>query len=125
MAKISHMMSSGFSPREALAINGGNFSDGTLKATGTNKATSLALTSVDSYIATVSSGTGVSLIPCDQGDDMSVFNGGANALLVYTPIGISDTITNLSANAGFTVSSMKGCWFNKVTGSIWMVNYSK
>lgn len=125
MAKISHMMAAGFSPAEALRVNGGNFSSGGLKATGTNKATSLQLTEVDSYVATVSSGTGVCLVQGDQGDDMSIFNGGANALLVYTPIGIADTITNLSANAGFTVSSMKGCWFNKVTSSLWMVNYSK
>lgn len=125
MAKISHLMASGMPAKMALSVNGGNFSSGGLKATGTTKATALQLTDVDSYVSICSSGTGVNLIGGDQGDDFSVFNGGANALLVYTQQGSTDTITNSSANAGFTVSSMKGVWFNKVTGSLWMVNYSK
>ncbi len=54
---------------------------------------------------------------------MKVYNGGANALLVYT--NGSDSFTNLSSNAGFTVSSMKGCMFDKVTSALVFVNYSK
>lgn len=125
MAKISYMMAAGMPARMALTVNGGNFSAGGVKGTGTTKATALQLTDVDSYVAICSSGVGVSLIAGDQGDDFSVFNGGANALLVYTVQGGTDTITNLSTNAGFTISSMKGAWFNKVTGTLWMVNYSK
>lgn len=125
MAKISHLMSAGMPAKMALAVAGGNFSAGGLKGAGTTKATALQLTEADTYVSICSSGVGVNLIQGDQGDDFSVFNGGANALLVYTAQGIADTITNLSANAGFTVSSMKGAWFNKVTSSLWMVNYSK
>jgi hypothetical protein len=54
-----------------------------------------------------------------------VYNGGLNACLVYTPQGTPQTITTLSANGGFTVSAAKAATFRNVTGSLWMVNYSK
>lgn len=125
MAKSQHMIASGLSPQSALAIQGGNYSNGGLTATGANKAASLPLPASDNYISLCSAGKGVSL-PADaiQGDQIVVYNGGLNACLVYSTIGTTDTITNGSANAGFSVASMKGAFFEKVTGSLWMVNYS-
>jgi len=125
MAKTLQILSAGNSPQSAAAIQGGSFSAGGLTATGTNKAGALVLPDSDNYVSLCSSGKGVALpADCVQGDAIEVYNGGANACLVYTPIGTSQTITNGSANQGFSVASMKGATFNRVTSTLWMVNYS-
>lgn len=123
MALIQRIMASGTSAGAANNIVGDVSSS--LTAAGTNKATSLALSSAVNYLGTVSSSTGASLPPMNIGDSVEVYNGGANAALVYTTIGVSDVITNQSANGGFTVSAQKGATFKKCTSTIVMVNYSK
>ena len=123
MPKIAHLMSAGFSPSEALRVVGSNFPNGGLTAVGTTKATALLLTDVDNYISVVSaSGKGVELIALDQGDECNVYNGGANAMFVYS--NGTDTIINHSANAGFNIPTFKSCSFRKVTSSLIMVNLS-
>lgn len=126
MSKTLHIIASGASPQLAGAIQGGIFSQGGLTAAGTTKATALALSSADSYVSICSSGKGVAL-PGDlfQGDTAKVFNGGANALLVYSTIGTSDIINNQSANGGFTISTFKSAYFTKVSSTLYIVNYSK
>lgn len=120
-----HILAAGNSPKSVTSLVGGNFSDGGLTAAGTNKATSLVLPGYSNYISVCSSGKGASLPPSLAGDGVEVYNGGSNALLIYTPVGVADTITTGSANGGFTVSANKGCLFRKTTSSLWMVNYSK
>lgn len=122
MAFVNRIMGSGISALAANNICGDQ--SGSLTATGTNKATALQLTNQANYVAICSSGKGVSLPPMNAGDDVEVYNNGANSLLVYTTIGVADTITNLSANGGFTVSVQKGCGFSKMTSSVIMVNKS-
>lgn len=125
MAQLAHIISSGNSPRSALTINGGNYSEGGLTATGTTKATALLLPGSKNYISLCSSGKGSALpLSAQQGDKIEVFNGGLNTLLVYTPVGSSDTITNGSANGGFSIATMRSATFDKVASTLWMVNYS-
>ena len=123
MAKISHLMGAGLSPAEASRTVGGLFEKGGLTAAGNSKATSTLLTEVSSYISICSSsGKGVELIALDQGDASYVYNGGANTLYVYS--NGTDTITNKSANGFFSIGTLKGCEFRKVTSSLIMVNLS-
>lgn len=122
MAIVQRLLASGLSPMAATNITGDT--SGALTAAGTTKATALQLSAAQAYLSITSSGKGVALPPANQGDSIEVFNGGANSLLVYTPQGIADTITNQSANGGFTVATMRSAKFNKVTSTLWMVNYS-
>lgn len=122
MSIVTRIMASGASA--GLANNIVGDASAALTAAGTNKATALQLASASNYVGTTASSTGVSLPQANQGDTVEVFNGGASTLLVYTPIGIADTITNQSANGGFSIATMRSAYFKKCTGSLWMVNYS-
>lgn len=115
-------MGSGFSPLQSTNVQGDT--SGALTAAGTTKATALLLSAAQNYLSITSSGKGAALPIANQGDSIEVFNGGSNSLLVYTPVGTSDTITNQSANGGFTIATMRSAKFNKVSSSLWMVNYS-
>lgn len=122
MAFVNRIMASGISALAANNITGDQ--SVALTAVGTTKATSLALSSQANYISICSSGKGVSLPVMNVGDDVDVANNGANNLLVYTTIGVADTITNLSANGGYTLSVQKTANFTKMTSSVIMVNKS-
>lgn len=122
MAFVNRLMGSGLSALAANNITGDQ--SGALTAAGTTKATALALSAQSNYISICSSGKGVSLPAMNAGDDVDVWNNGANSLLVYTTAGIADTITNLSANGGYTLSVQKGANFSKVTSTVVMVNKS-
>lgn len=122
MALVQRIMASGTPALQAINIVGD--ASGALTAAGTTKATALQLGSAQNYVGTTASNTGVSLPQGNQADVVDVYNGGANTLLVYTPIGIADTITNQSANGGFSVATMRSARFSKVSSSLWMVNYS-
>lgn len=122
MAIVQRLMGSGFSPLQSTNVQGDT--SGALTAAGTTKATALLLSAAQNYLSITSSGKGAALPIANQGDSIEVFNGGSNSLLVYTPVGTSDTITNQSANGGFTIATMRSAKFNKVSSSLWMVNYS-
>lgn len=122
MAFVTRIMAAGIPALAANAICGDQSS--ALTAVGTTKATALQLSNQCNYVSICSSGKGVALPPMNQGDDVEVYNNGANNLLIYTTVGVADTITNLSANGGFTLSVQKGCGFSKVTSSVLMVNKS-
>lgn len=123
MPILQRLMASGMSALAAQNISGDVSSN--LTAIGTTKANSLALASAVNFIGTASASTGVSLPPMNQGDLVEVYNNGANAILVYTTIGVADVINGQSANGGFTVSSAKGSTFRKCTSTVVMANYSK
>lgn len=122
MAFIRNIMASGASAGLANNISGDV--SASLTAAGTTKANSLALYSAVNYVGTTGASTGVSLPAMNPGDLVEVYNNGANALLVYTTIGVSDVINAQSANGGFTVSSAKGASFRKCTSTVVMANYS-
>lgn len=80
----------------------GNVAGG-LVAAGTTQADALGLSSAINRVSTVSSGSGVRLPVCQPGDEILVYNGGANALLVYPPVG--GKINALATNAAVTVGT--------------------
>lgn len=122
MAIVQRLMASGLSPLASTNVVGDT--SGALTAVGTTKATSLVLSAAQNYLSITSSGKGASLPVANQGDSVEVYNGGSNSLLLYTPVGTSDTITNQSANGGFTIATLRSAKFSKVSSSLWMVNYS-
>lgn len=74
-----------------------------LTATGTTQATALQLQADVNRFTTVAASSGAILPAMNPGDSCVVFNGGANALLVYPPVG--GTINALAANAGYSVAT--------------------
>jgi uncharacterized membrane protein YgdD (TMEM256/DUF423 family) len=105
------IMGSGAPAQLAAAINGtGQMSQ---TALGTNQATAFALTASQTEFTTVASGTGA-ILPAvggrvNAGDLLAVYNKGANALLVYPPVG--GAIMLSAANAGVSVPSGKSALF--------------
>lgn len=81
-----------------------------LVATGTTQATALALAKDNNFVGTTALNTGVILqANLHAGDEIYVFNGGANPLLVYPPVG--GTINGGAANADVSLPSLKGASF--------------
>lgn len=72
-----------------------------LTAAGTTQGTALQLSSAVNRVTTVAANSGVLLPLAQPGDEVLVYNGGANVLTVYPPVG--HTIGTQSANAGVAV----------------------
>jgi hypothetical protein len=103
-------------PRTSAMAITGDVATG-LTAAGSTQATALALTAVNSVVSTAAAGTGVILeANLEVGDTTRVTNLGANALLVYPPVG--GAIQAGAANAGFSVATGKSAEFRKVTGTL-------
>jgi hypothetical protein len=97
MAYVRTMMGGGTPAGQALAIAGGVAT--ALTAAGTTQATALALGPLSvSMIGTCAAGAGVILLTGAPGDQTLVYNGGANACLVYPPVGAK--INSLATNGG-------------------------
>ncbi len=107
MTTRSALMAAGIAALPASMI-GADQATG-LVATGTTKATALALVGGVNVFATVSSSKGGYLPPANQSPAVAVSNGGANALSVYTTG--TDTINSLSAGAAFSVTNAKTAIF--------------
>ncbi len=100
----SQAMGGGLSGVAAQGVAGG-VSDA-LVAAGTTQATALLLKlNTNHFFATVGSGAGT-VLPSNMnpGDSMVIFNGGANALLLYPPLG--GTINILSANTSYSIATI-------------------
>lgn len=87
----------------AIAINGDVVT--ALTALGTTQATATQLPATSNFIGTAAASTGVILTPGNAGDMIFVYNGGANSVTVYPPLG--GTINNLSANTGLALATLK------------------
>lgn len=102
------MVRAGMWTEQAQAVAGGVNTG--LTAAGTTQATALALVEDNNFVGTTAAGTGVILQSnLKKGDRIYVFNGGANALLVYPPVG--GTIDGAAANAGLSLATLKGAMF--------------
>jgi hypothetical protein len=110
------MVATGISAVTAGAV-GGNVSTG-LTATGSTQATALALPASINAISTAAASTGV-ILPSNatSGDEIEVYNGGANAVTVYPPVG--GTINNLSANTGLSLATLKSGKYKALTALAW------
>lgn len=97
----ARLVTAGLSAVEAAAICGTVANS--LTATGSTQATALALPADVNRFTTVAASTGAILPAMNPGDSMVVFNGGANALSLYPPVG--GIINGLSANAAYSVAA--------------------
>lgn len=82
-----------------------------ITAAGATQATATAVNADNVIVTTAAAGTGVILSgpTFSAGDQVMVFNLGANALLVYPPVG--GVINALAANAGFSIAAGKSAVF--------------
>lgn len=104
MPLTQQIMAGGLSGPVAQAI-AGSVALG-LTAVGSTQATALALAAAVNEITTAAASTGVILpLGANGGDSIEVYNGGANGITVYPPVG--GTINNLSANTGLALATLK------------------
>lgn len=111
MATKSKLVAAGLWGGVADAVES-DFQTGAV-ATGSTQATALALTADATLVATTAASTGV-LLRAERGSQ-TVYNGGANALAVYPPVG--GTINNGAANAAFSVGAGKSAMFMSPDGA--------
>lgn len=120
MASQKEILAGGASAQLSDAITGSQSAG--LTAAGSTQATALALSASDNQITTAAAGTGVILPQYAQpGDEYWVYNGGANALLVYPPLNSGASIGAGAANAGFSVATTKGALFKMINALVWIV----
>lgn len=101
MSLQSRLVLAGLSAVQAAAVQGTVASG--LTATGTTQANALPLGADNNAFSTVAAGTGCILPAMNPGDDITVYNGGANALLIYPPVGAM--IKGLGVNAGYSLAT--------------------
>lgn len=91
-----------------------------LVATGSVQADAIALAADIHYFATVAASTGAILPLGETSQGIEVYNGGANTLTVYPPVG--GTINGGSANTGVSLASGAGAAFRYADSlTIWSV----
>lgn len=104
----------GTSAMSAQAING-RVATG-LTAAGTIITDALDLNATINVVSTAASGTGVQLYSMIVGDEMEVYNGGANTVKVY-PDSTSVAINQLTAGSAMLLPTMTGCKYRKVSAT--------
>lgn len=115
MPITSRVMGSGVAPLTAVNIVG-DFT-GSLVATGSTQATALQLNSAINDVITTAASTGVVLPVAEVPATVTVYNAGANALLVYPQLG--SQINALALNAGFSIGANKGATFVGTSPTTW------
>lgn len=120
MSIAKNTMQGGLSAMTSLAINGGVAAG--LSAAGTTQGTATALALGCNTVTTVASSSGVILPAGNLGDEMWVFNNGANSLTVYPPT--SAKINAGSTNAGVSIGTATVCVFKCVSATQWIANLS-
>lgn len=106
MSSRDRLVQTGMWADMAQSVVAGSFASG-LSGAGTTQADATAIAADVSMFGTVALNAGARL-PVDIGEKV-VFNGGANPLLVYPPVG--GTVNAGAANASFSVAAGKAAWF--------------
>lgn len=101
MALSARLSAAGFSAVQAQAVEGTVAN--TLTATGTTQATALALAADINRFTTVGANSGAILPAMNGGDRITVFNGGANALSLYPPVG--GQINAVGTNTAYSIAT--------------------
>ena len=104
----------GVSAGTSQAINGGVAT--ALTAAGTAITDALDLNATINVIGTCAAGAGVQLYSMQVGDQMEVYNGGANACKVY-PESATVAINQLSVGTAMSLAVNTGCKFRKVSAT--------
>ncbi len=105
MTLKSELMAAGI-PANAAGLLAQDAAATGLTATGSTQGGALTLTSNASIFGTVAASTGAIL---GSDGEFFVYNGGANALTVYPPVG--GNINGGTTNAGFSVAAAKAAHF--------------
>lgn len=117
MALQARLVVAGLSAIQAQAIQG-TVATG-LTATGTVQGNALPLAADINNVTTAAAGTGVIAPAMNPADEILVRNGGANALLLYPPVGAS--INGLGANAGYSIAvATPLCFMYCVTPTLYL-----
>jgi hypothetical protein len=118
MALARQVMGAGFSAGQALAIGGGV--NATVSAAGTTITDATALGQAVNIVTTVASGAGVKLPSPAPGDEVWVYNSGANQLLVYPDVSTSK-FNDLTAGASYILATNTGALHKCVSATQWIV----
>lgn len=107
--RATKIIGAGIPPATAAQISGD--CQDNVTAAGTTQATATAIYGDTVVVTTAAASTGVVFTgpPFYTGDDCIVCNLGANALLVYPPVG--GQINALAVNAGFSIGAGKSAFF--------------
>lgn len=116
MSTIAELMGAGMPAGQASQI--GSVLATALTAAGSTKADALQLAASSNVFGTVGASTGAKLPAPSGSAPVVIYNGGANALTVYS-YSSTDTINALSAGAGFSVTNAKAAIFWPA-GSRWV-----
>ena len=116
MSKQARIMAGGIPGGAAIGVVGDVQSGQT--ALGNSQATAFALAAAITAFSTTAASTGA-ILPADAapGDECEVYNGGANSLTVYPPVG--GTINNLSANTGMALATLKSGKYKCIGALAW------
>jgi len=101
MGLSARMVAAGFSAIQAQASQG--LAANNLTGAGSTQATALPLPADICKFTTVAAGTGAIIPAANPADSGTVYNGGANALLLYPPVG--GKINGLGTNAGYSIAA--------------------
>ena len=114
------VMGAGYSAGQAIALNGSM--NAAVAAAGTTQATATAIGAGNSFVTTAAASSGVVLPQGQPGDEFDVYNGGANAVLVYPPTGAK--INSLATNGGITLATNTECHFKQWSTTQFTANLS-
>jgi hypothetical protein len=121
MALSARIVASGLSAVNSQAIQG--VTANTLTATGSTQGTALALPADVNRFTTVAASTGTILPPMNPGDEVIIYNGGANALSVYPPVG--GAINAIAANSPYSVATATPfCTVSCITATVYIASQS-
>lgn len=121
MSLAQRMVTAGLSAVQAAAIQGTTANN--LTALGTTQGTALPLPADVNNVTTAAAGSGVIAPAMNPADDLIVHNGGANALLVYPPVGAA--INGLAVNTGYSVATATPlCFMYCVTPTLYLCSQS-
>lgn len=86
-----------------------------ITAAGTTQATATLLFNGVNMVGTAAAGSGVVLFSANSGTSQVVYNGGANAVTVYPPLGAK--INGLAVNGGHLLATNTTCnyWITSST----------
>jgi hypothetical protein len=101
----SRVLGSGNSPLSTQSICGTATTG--ITAAGTNLATAVQLSTSLNVVSTAASGTGVKLLPAENGAEMVVANDGANSLTVYA---LSGSTIDGSASVSIATTKRRVFW---------------
>lgn len=109
------LMDAGHSALTSLAMTCGEDRELAVTATGTTTADAYVLKAGMTQFTTVGAGTGARIPTTDlaPGDEFFVYNGGANALLVYPPTG--GTVNAAGVDAGNSLAAGAGALYKMMT----------